>query len=48
MANRCEQCEFYDQDYVYDDEEFEEYEVEICEEDHDEYLYSDEECPYFK
>lgn len=48
MANRCEQCKFYDQDYVYDNEDFEEYGVEICEEDHDEYLDSDEECPFFK
>lgn len=48
MANRCEQCKFYAFDCVYNNEDYEEYEVEICKEDHDEYLDSDEECPFFK
>ena len=43
---KCQKCEHYDMDYVWDGED--EWPIDICEAGYDEYLDADEECPYYK
>lgn len=49
MATNCENCKFYDVDYVWDDECEDEVEEESCTKDHKDELENEEiECPYFQ
>lgn len=49
MAINCENCKFYDVDYVWDDECEDEVEEESCTKDHwDELENEGIECPYFQ
>lgn len=45
--NKCDDCKFCDQDYIFDEDEGEEYPLFTCEKGQDEYISSDEDCPFF-
>lgn len=45
--NKCDNCKFCNQDYIFDEDEGEEYPLFTCEKGQDEYISSDEDCPFF-
>lgn len=45
--NKCDDCKFCDQDYIFDEDEGEEYPLFTCEKGQDDYMISDEDCPFF-
>lgn len=45
--NKCDKCKFCNQDYIFDEDEGEEYTLFTCEKGQDEYISSDEDCPFF-
>lgn len=48
MVFECEKCEYFNEDYIFDDETGDEFPLFSCDKCHDDELNSDCECHYFK
>ena len=49
MAINCEKCEYFDEDYLFDEETCDEFPFFSCDKNHNDELYDDLcTCPYFK
>ena len=47
VAYNCEQCEYFNEDYIFDEEIGDEFPLFSCDKGHDELFY-DCKCPYFE
>lgn len=48
MAFECEKCEYFNEDYIFDDETGDEFPLLSCDKGHDDELFSDCKCLYFE
>ena len=48
MAYNCKQCEYFNEDYIFDEEIGDEFPLFSCDKGHDDELFSDCKCPYFE
>lgn len=48
MAFECEKCEYFNEDYIFDNETGDEFPFFSCDKGHDDELNSDCKCPYFE